>query len=156
MAAGGHEVPAAADPDAAAGPAGAARVRLLPVRLAAVGHQRRPVRHRRAGLVRAGCSPTTPDDDWPDGLLLLGDQVYADETSPITQDVIRRRRDVSKPPGLQVANFAEYAELYDESWGDPLVRWLYATVPTAMIFDDHDIHDDWNTSGVWRERMQQT
>jgi hypothetical protein len=98
----------------------------------------------------------TPDEEWPDGLLLLGDQVYADETSPLTQDVIRRRRDVSKPPGLQVANFAEYAELYNESWGDPLVRWLYATVPTAMIFDDHDVHDDWNTSGVWRRRMQQT
>jgi len=98
----------------------------------------------------------TPDRDWPDGLLLLGDQVYADETSPITQDVIRRRRDVSKPPGLQVANFAEYAELYNESWGDPLVRWLYATVPTAMIFDDHDVHDDWNTSSIWRERMQRT
>jgi len=46
---------------------------------------------------------STPDDEWPDGLLLLGDQVYADETSPITRDVIRRRRDVSKPPGLQVA-----------------------------------------------------
>ena len=99
---------------------------------------------------------TAPDDEWPDGLLLLGDQVYADETSPITQDVIRRRRDVSEPPGLQVADFAEYAELYGESWGDPLVRWLFATVPTAMIFDDHDIHDDWNTSGVWRRRMKQT
>ena len=99
---------------------------------------------------------SAPDEDWPDGLLLLGDQVYADETSPITQDVIRRRRDVSAPPGLQVANFAEYAELYGESWGDPLVRWLYATVPTAMIFDDHDIHDDWNTSGLWRQRMQRT
>jgi phosphodiesterase/alkaline phosphatase D-like protein len=98
----------------------------------------------------------TPDDQWPDGLLLLGDQVYADETSPITQDVIRRRRDVSRPPGLQVADFVEYAELYGESWGDPLVRWLYATVPTAMIFDDHDIHDDWNTSAVWRRRMQRT
>ena len=98
----------------------------------------------------------TPDEDWPDGLMLLGDQVYADETSPLTQDTIRRRRDVSKPPGLQVANFAEYAELYNESWGDPLVRWLYATVPTAMIFDDHDIHDDWNTSRIWRERMQRT
>jgi phosphodiesterase/alkaline phosphatase D-like protein len=99
---------------------------------------------------------TTPDDQWPDGLVLLGDQVYADETSPITQDVIRRRRDVSEPPGLQVADFAEYAELYGESWGDPLVRWLYATVPTAMIFDDHDVHDDWNTSAVWRRRMKGT
>jgi phosphodiesterase/alkaline phosphatase D-like protein len=99
---------------------------------------------------------SAPDDQWPDCLLLLGDQVYADETSPITQEAIQRRRDVSRPPGLQVANFAEYAELYAESWGDPLVRWLFATVPTAMIFDDHDIHDDWNTSGLWRRRMQQT
>jgi phosphodiesterase/alkaline phosphatase D-like protein len=99
---------------------------------------------------------STPDDEWPHGLLLLGDQVYADDTSPLTRDMIRRRRDVSKPPGLEVADFAEYAELYGESWGDPLVRWLFATVPTAMIFDDHDIHDDWNTSGVWRQRMKQT
>jgi phosphodiesterase/alkaline phosphatase D-like protein len=98
----------------------------------------------------------TPDAQWPDGLLLLGDQVYADETSPITQQKIRARRDVSKPPGLQVKNFDEYAELYAESWGDPLVRWLFATVPTAMIFDDHDVHDDWNTSRIWRRRMQQT
>jgi phosphodiesterase/alkaline phosphatase D-like protein len=97
-----------------------------------------------------------PDEEWPDGLMLLGDQVYADDTSPLTQDAIRRRRDVSEPPGLEVANFAEYAVLYNESWGDPLVRWLFATVPTAMIFDDHDIHDDWNTSGIWRRRMQQT
>lgn len=99
---------------------------------------------------------TTPDDQWPDGLLLLGDQVYADDTSPRTQDVIRHRRDVTKAPGLEVANFAEYAELYGESWGDPLVRWLYATVPTAMIFDDHDVRDDWNTSEIWRRRMQAT
>jgi phosphodiesterase/alkaline phosphatase D-like protein len=99
---------------------------------------------------------STPDEEWPDGLLLLGDQVYADETSPITQDEIRRRRDVSEPPGLEVANFDEYAELYRESWGDPLVRWLYATVPSAMIFDDHDVHDDWNISRIWRQRMQRT
>jgi hypothetical protein len=30
-----------------------------------------------------------------------------------------------------------------------------STVPTAMIFDDHDVRDDWNTSAVWRERMRQ-
>jgi hypothetical protein len=25
-----------------------------------------------------------------------------------------------------------------------------------MIFDDHDVHDDWNTSAAWREQMQAT
>ena len=28
-------------------------------------------------------------------------------------------------------------------------------VPTTMIFDDHDVHDDWNTSQVWRKQMAQ-
>src|SRR3712207_8851978 len=25
-----------------------------------------------------------------------------------------------------------------------------------MIFDDHDVRDDWNTSAAWRERMEAT
>jgi hypothetical protein len=29
------------------------------------------------------------------------------------------------------------------------MRWLLATVPSSMIFDDHDVHDDWNTSKTW-------
>ena len=33
-----------------------------------------------------------PFDDWPDLLLMLGDQVYADETSPGTKEFIRQRR----------------------------------------------------------------
>src|SRR5512146_567858 len=37
--------------------------------------------------------------EWPDALLLLGDQVYADEVSPATIEFIRGRRDVNQPPG---------------------------------------------------------
>ena len=29
-------------------------------------------------------------------------------------------------------------------------------VPTAMIFDDHDVRDDWNTSAAWRDEMRAT
>jgi hypothetical protein len=76
--------------------------------------------------------------------------VYADETSPRTREVIRRRRDISTPPYAEVADFEEYTTLYHESWKDPQVRWLMSTVPTSMIFDDHDVHDDWNTSHEWR------
>jgi len=97
-----------------------------------------------------------PADQWPDALLLLGDQVYADETSPITQRRIRERRDVSRPPYTQVADFEEYTYLYHESWSDPQLRWLLSTLPTSMIFDDHDVHDDWNTSQAWREDMEAT
>ena len=90
----------------------------------------------------------------PDALLLLGDQVYADEVSPETLDFIRSRRDTQTPPGETVADFEEYTRLYWEAWGDPVVRWLLSTVPTAMIFDDHDVHDDWNTSKAWVEEMR--
>jgi hypothetical protein len=95
-------------------------------------------------------------EEWPDCLLLLGDQVYADETSEETRAFIRARRDTSKPPGEQVADFEEYARLYREAWSDPDIRWLLATVPSTMIFDDHDVHDDWNISAAWVRDMRAT
>lgn len=95
-----------------------------------------------------------PDDGWPDLLLMLGDQVYADDTTPQTRARIAERRDPKQPPGNEVADFEEYTWLYHESWTDPDLRWLMSTVPVAMIFDDHDVHDDWNTSRAWRARMQ--
>jgi PhoD-like phosphatase len=92
--------------------------------------------------------------DWPDGLLLLGDQVYADEVSPRTAEFIRSRRDIGAPPGEEVADFEEYTHLYRESWSDPDIRWLLSTVPSTMIFDDHDVNDDWNISWSWVEEMR--
>ncbi|MBA3524599.1 MAG: alkaline phosphatase family protein [Geodermatophilaceae bacterium] len=97
-----------------------------------------------------------PDAEWPDALLLLGDQVYADETTPLTQVYLANRRDLAEPPYTEVADFEEYTHLYLESWTDPEVRWLLSTVPSAMIFDDHDVRDDWNTSAQWRREMQAT
>jgi hypothetical protein len=104
----------------------------------------------------AARTATVPVEERPDALLLLGDQVYADETSESTKAWLRSRRDVTQAPYEQVADFEEYTRLYRESWSGPHVRWLLSTVPTAMIFDDHDVHDDWNTSGVWRDEMQAT
>lgn len=92
----------------------------------------------------------SPRDRWPDVLLLIGDQVYADNPGPATRRFIEQRRDPSGPPGREVADFAEYCFLYREAWTQPSVRWLLSVVPTAMIFDDHDVHDDWNTSDAWR------
>jgi hypothetical protein len=92
----------------------------------------------------------------PDVLLLLGDQVYADETSEAVREKLAQRRDLSQPPWNQVADFDEYTLLYDESWTDPEVRWLLSAVPSLMIFDDHDVIDDWNTSESWRSEMRAT
>jgi phosphodiesterase/alkaline phosphatase D-like protein len=94
--------------------------------------------------------------DWPHAVLMLGDQVYADETSEATQQRIRQRRDITAGSREQVADFEEYTWLYDESWKDPDVRWLMSVLPSSMIFDDHDICDDWNTSRSWREDMRKT
>jgi hypothetical protein len=91
---------------------------------------------------------------WPDLLLMLGDQVYVDEGSPRVREWIRSRRDVSVPPGEEVANFEEYTGLYRESWGEPVMRWLLSVVPTAMVIDDHDMHDDWLISREWIEDMR--
>jgi len=96
-------------------------------------------------------------DAWPHTLLLVGDQVYADENiDPATRAFIAGRRDTTVGVGPQVADVEEYTQLYRHSWEPEPVRWLLSTVPTAMIFDDHDVHDDWNTSRAWREQMQAT
>ena len=119
----------------------------------------------------------TPRDRWPDVLLMIGDQVYADEPGPATRQFIAERRGAAarpQPPATQtgatppagaapasapsasaapldeIADFEEYCALYREAWSDPEVRWLFSVIPTAMIFDDHDVHDDWNTSAAWR------
>jgi hypothetical protein len=97
-----------------------------------------------------------PREDWPDLLLMLGDQVYVDEGSPAVRERIRSSRDVDSPPGQEVANFEEYTWLYHESWGDPMIRWLLSTIPTAMVLDDHDMADDWNISRTWKEEMRST
>jgi len=90
-------------------------------------------------------------DDPPDLLVLLGDQVYADVTSPKVRKLLRRRRRrPAEAPTDQVVTFDEYTKLYLESWRDQEIRWLFSTVPSVMIFDDHEIIDDWNTSASWR------
>ncbi|MFF8776278.1 alkaline phosphatase D family protein [Streptomyces sp. NPDC015140] len=97
-----------------------------------------------------------PGGERPDVLLLLGDQVYADEVSDATRQWISGRRDLNELPGEQVADYEEYTHLYYESWRDPEVRWLLSTVPSCMIFDDHDVIDDWNTSAAWLADMRAT
>jgi hypothetical protein len=92
--------------------------------------------------------------EWPDVLLLLGDQVYADEVSPVTSAFIEQRRDPSEEPGERVVDYEEYTRLYKDAWSEPTIRWLFSVLSTAMIFDDHDVHDDWNTSQAWLEEMR--
>ncbi|CAA9400967.1 MAG: Phosphodiesterase/alkaline phosphatase D [uncultured Quadrisphaera sp.] len=108
------------------------------------------------GPARAdGANPTDGPATWPwpDALLFAGDQVYADEPSePLVErlEAVNRGGPRDGVAG-QVGTFEQYTWLYHEAWTVPEVRWLLSTVPTAMLLDDHDLRDDWNTSAAWRE-----
>jgi hypothetical protein len=92
-----------------------------------------------------------PIDTWPHFVVLLGDQVYADDSSPEARERMRsrRERDPDDLPVDRVADFEEYTWLYHESWRPEVERWFFSVVPSAMIFDDHDMIDDWNISESW-------
>ena len=52
--------------------------------------------------------------------------------------------------GLHAADFAEYAYLYQRAWTSaPTVRSLLAHLPTFLMFDDHEVTDDWNFDAEW-------
>lgn len=91
----------------------------------------------------------------PDLLFLLGDQVYVDEGSPETRRKIEERRGTETEPGAEVTDFEEYTWLYQESWREPPIRWLLANVSTSMLWDDHDMSDDWNISRSWVDEMRE-
>lgn len=99
-----------------------------------------------AGLAAA------PPAQRPSAALLIGDQVYGDTVSPEIRRFIASRRDPDSPPGA--IGFTEYRALYAEAWAAPPVRWLLSVLPTVMMFDDHDMIDDWNTSATWRADFQ--
>ena len=107
------------------------------------------------GLRMLGQQP----DEWPHLLLFVGDQVYADDSSPQAREKVEQRRghlvDDDRYPGLDdVADFEEYTWLYHEAWLPEVERWMLSVVPSAMIFDDHDMIDDWNTSQSWLEDIR--
>ncbi|PCC27567.1 glycoside hydrolase [Glutamicibacter sp. BW80] len=118
----------------------------------AAGNRKHGVDAMRAyALSMAG----TGHGPWPDLMLFLGDQVYADSTSDQMREFIRSRRDIRDEPGAELKDFEEYAHLYRLAWSDPANRWLLSTLPSAMIFYDHDIRDDWNSSRSWKQDMEQ-
>jgi phosphodiesterase/alkaline phosphatase D-like protein len=91
-------------------------------------------------------------DEWPDLAVFLGDQVYADDSSPNARARIAEKRKqeapTTAPPDL-VRDFEEYCWLYEESWSPKFERWFFSVVPSVMVFDDHDMIDDWNISDAW-------
>ncbi|MFP5315099.1 MAG: alkaline phosphatase D family protein [Actinomycetes bacterium] len=89
----------------------------------------------------------------PDLIAFLGDQVYADLPSSEMRQIIRDDRGISTKLDAELRNYEEYTQIYRLAWSGPAIRWLLSTVPSAMIFDDHDIRDDWNSSLLWKKKV---
>ena len=104
-----------------------------------------------------------PQEEWPVLAVFLGDQIYADDSSPKTREriaVARKSLDHFDPekglPPELVDGFEEYTWLYQESWSLEFEQWFFANVPTVMIFDDHEMIDDWNISDIWVREIRET
>lgn len=84
---------------------------------------------------------------WPHLLLLIGDQIYADQpTQPFLQQYPHLRHGATQ--------FADFALFYEYAWTqDDSVRQVLATIPSYMIFDDHEIINDWNIAPQWRAEL---
>jgi hypothetical protein len=89
----------------------------------------------------------------PDMVLMLGDQIYADQPSPALRERLAARDRPAGAPEGELADFTEYSMAYEEAWSEPAIRWLFSTVPITMVFDDHEIHAEWRISQDWLDEM---
>ncbi|UTM58138.1 alkaline phosphatase family protein [Photobacterium sp. CCB-ST2H9] len=85
-------------------------------------------------------------------LLMGGDQLYADS---VWNDVttlkkwgeLSRKRKVAQAASNEMLRQLErfYERIYRERWADPDMSLMLASVPSVMMWDDHDIFDGWGS-----------
>ncbi|HEX7317135.1 MAG TPA: S8 family serine peptidase, partial [Pyrinomonadaceae bacterium] len=76
--------------------------------------------------------------------------VVSDKQSVVVAKTPDGRGHPSAEGGRHAADFAEYAYLYERAWATSRsVRVLLAQVPTFLMFDDHELTDDWNFDVAW-------
>ena len=79
-----------------------------------------------------------------DLLLHVGDQVYGDSVFDKAMSIIR----LNNPKGKKAQDEAIselYRGLYRKNWTEPTIRSVLANVSNLMIWDDHEIRDDWGS-----------
>ena len=90
-------------------------------------------------------------------LLMGGDQVYADQVFdlPVLDNWSERTRAqklrLQWTGARQAAVARFYQRLYLTRWAQPEMAAVFATIPTLMMWDDHDIFDGW---GSYDEELQ--
>ncbi|MFC0116555.1 alkaline phosphatase D family protein [Pseudoalteromonas xiamenensis] len=92
-------------------------------------------------------------DEAPFSLLLMGgDQIYADSIWTMVPSLkqwneLPREKKIkakaNKQMKAQIRRF--YSELYLDRWNKPDVAKMLASIPSIMMWDDHDIFDGWGS-----------
>ncbi|PYF84825.1 PhoD-like phosphatase [Marinomonas alcarazii] len=81
--------------------------------------------------------------------------MYALVWSPTGWDIAFTDTSWMEPAGLSEAQKDSFAKqvviLKEFAKGLPKVRRALAHIPVAMIFDDHDVTDDWNLTAAWEK-----
>jgi alkaline phosphatase D len=72
-----------------------------------------------------------------DALLMIGDQIYADDLNILSPDT----------------RLDQFLERYRVVFSQENVRKLMARVPTYMILDDHEIEDNWPSRATQQDRV---
>lgn len=84
------------------------------------------------------------------------------------KEFLRTHSSITTTDNGHCLSFGEYAALYLINWGtfgfkgsigtehtdNKKIKRLFANVPSYMIFDDHDVTDEWNCDEVWRNRIK--
>lgn len=87
-------------------------------------------------------------------LIMGGDQLYADEIweSTLTPTIanwseLPRSQRIDKKVGPKILRELDrfYENLYVKRWRNPHMSHMMASVPTIMMWDDHDIFDGWGS-----------
>ncbi len=87
-------------------------------------------------------------------LIMGGDQLYADEIweSSLAPTVVKwselsRSKRISYKVEAAISNELKhfYETLYVKRWSSPQMAHMMASVPTVMMWDDHDIFDGWGS-----------
>jgi hypothetical protein len=89
-----------------------------------------------------------------DHLLLVGDQIYADETPVLTSLAGRTavKRAMRLGPGAPLDRRASgWREEYQRAWESSEVRSVLQSLPVTSIWDDHEIVNGFGTAGWHRE-----
>lgn len=85
-------------------------------------------------------------------LLMGGDQVYADALWDMLDKLgvgvdapDDAKKEIPFPDHVKAEVEAFYFDLYCKQWSDPTLASVLASIPTLMMWDDHDIFDGWGS-----------